>query len=120
MTFTGFQAAVARRGADEFDRAEEQLQTVRAPRQSATGEESQTGQPPAPSATGPTAELILATLAEAGTDPVWGLPRSFTYRELARIAYETTEPTAAQLSSTRRAAARLLNAQLVSRVGGRP
>lgn len=43
----------------------------------------------------PVTERIAAVLADAGNHPGSGFPEAFTYRELARIAYGTNEPTPA-------------------------
>ena len=67
---------------------------------------------PSPESLQPLTERIATVLAGAGTHPPSGLPESFTYRELARIAYATdaAEPTKAQLSAVRRSVARLVAA----------
>jgi hypothetical protein len=56
----------------------------------------------------PLTERIAGVLEEAGNHPGSGFPAGFTYRELARLAYETGEPTPAQLSAVRRSVARLV------------
>src|SRR5665213_1363714 len=44
-------------------------------------------------------------------------PQSFTYRELAQLAYSVDEPSPAQLASVRRAVGRLVAAGRAERIG---